>query len=301
MGLSGTRLRVVTGVAMLTTLAACSKSTPSTSSSPSSGAPACSGKVAVLYAASLTNLMNNQIGPAFQADTGCTFNGTPAGSSALANGIKSGVYQGDVFISAAAAPNLALQGDSNGSWETWYATFASSGLVLGYNVSSTFAAALTTQPWYSVVTQTGFRLGRTDPKTDPKGVLAAQAITETAAAQNLPALTNLLSTTGNVFDETSLVAQIQTKNLDGAFFYTIEAQAAGIPTVPLAAPADNLNATYTITILNKAPNMTGAEAFVNYLLGAKGKVFLTNDKFTLKSPVSVTGTGVPAGVSSVIP
>lgn len=297
-------------------LAACSKSTTSSSTTPSAGTTpsptAVNGNgrpVNVLYAGSLAGLMNNQIGPAFQAATGYKFNGTGAGSSALASGIKSGVYQGDVFISAATAPNASLMGAANGNWVSWYATFATSALVLGYNPSSTYASALTSGPWYNVVTQNGFKLGRTDPKTDPKGVLAAQAVTTTAAATGLsPAVSNPTAlnalvaptNTGNVFDETSLVAQLATKQLDAAFFYTIEAQAAGIKTVPLTGPAQDLHATYTITILNKAPDEAGAEAFVNFLLGKTGQAFMNTDQFTLVTPPSVTGTGVPAGVDSAL-
>jgi molybdate/tungstate transport system substrate-binding protein len=252
--------------------------------------------------------MTNQIKPAFQAATGYTFNGVGAGSSALASGIKSGVYQADVFISAATAPDASLMGAGNGNWISWYAPFATSALVLGYDVSSTFAPALTSRPWYEVVAMPGFRIGRTDPKTDPKGVLAAQAITETVAdAASLPganaaALNAIVASTKNVYDETGEVALMETHQLDGAFLYTIEAQAAGstIKTVPLTGPAQGLHATYTITILNRAPHGKAAEAFVNFLLGPTGKAFLTNDAFALASPPQVTGTGVPAGVSSVI-
>ena len=49
---------------------------------------------------------------------------------------------------------------------------AASPLVLGYNPSSKFAQALRTKPWYDVIDQPGFLIGRTDPTTDPKGVLA---------------------------------------------------------------------------------------------------------------------------------
>ena len=297
-------------------LAACSSSTTSATTTPTPGttpSPAAvngNGKpVNVLYAGSLAGLMTNQVGPAFQAATGYRFSGTGAGSAALASGIKSGVYQGDVFISAATAPNASLMGGANGNWVSWYATFATSGLVLGYNPSSTYASAITGGPWYNAVTQRGFKLGRTDPKTDPKGVLAALAVTTTAAATGLtpavssPAgLTALVApgNTGNVFDETSLVAQLQTRQLDAAFFYTIEAQAAGIRTVPLTGPASGLHATYTITILNKAVDEAGAEAFVNFLLGKAGQAFLNTDQFTLVTPPSLTGTGVPAGVDSAV-
>ena len=64
---------------------------------------------------------------------------------------------------------------------------------------------------------------------------------------------------------------------------------------------EDLKATYTITILNKAPHEAGAEAFVTYLLGPDGQAALKQDGFTLVSPPVVTGSGVPSAVQSVLP
>jgi molybdate/tungstate transport system substrate-binding protein len=203
-----------------------------------------------------------------------------------------------VFISASPAVNGTLMGAANGDWVSWYATFASSPLVLGYNPKSSFASALTSQPWYQVVTRPGFLLGRTDPKTDPKGALAAQAVTQTAAAQNLPALNAIVASTSNVYPEETLVGRLQSGQLDAGFFYTAEAKAANITTIPLAGVS--LKATYSVTILNRAPDEAAAEAFVKYLLGPAGKAVLTSDAFVLTTPPAVTGTGVPASVSQVI-
>ena len=53
-------------------------------------------------------------------------------------------------------------------------------------------------------------------------------------------------------------------------------------------------------MLNNAPHEAGAEAFVDYLLGAGAKPALTADGFTLISPPTVTGTGVPAALQGVL-
>lgn len=55
---------------------------------------------------------------------------------------------------------------------------------------------------------------------------------------------------------------------------------------------EDLKATYTITVLNKAPHQAAAQAFVSYLLGSSGQAVLKQDGFTLISPPKVTGTGV---------
>ena len=241
--------------------------------------------VDVLYAGSLVNLMEKQIGPGFQKVTGNTFTGFGAGSTALVAQIKGEVHRGDIFISASPKANADLQGAANGDWETWYLKFASAGLVLGYNPSSRFAHDLKSKPWREVVTEPGFRLGTTDPATDPKGKLAAQALKG-------------LSTHGDFFPEETLVGRLQAGQLDAGFFYTSEAKAAGIATVPLTGI--DLKATYTITILRGAPHQAAAEAFVRYLLGPAGQAALKQDGFTLISPLRLTGSGLPAGLRAFL-
>jgi molybdate/tungstate transport system substrate-binding protein len=257
-----------------------------------------SGPVNVLYAGSLVNLMQKQIGPAFQTATGYSVSGISAGSKDLAAEIKGKVHQGDVFISASPKVNATLEGASGGNWVSWYGTFATSALVIGYNPKSKFANDLKTKPWYTAITEPGLKLGFTDPATDPKGVLAVQAMTDTAKSKNLPALTTLSANKADIFPEETLVGRLQSGQLDAGFFYTAEAAAASIPTVPLTGEA--LKATYTITVLNKAPHEAGAEAFVTYLLGPDGQVALKQDGFTLVSPPAVTGSGVPSALQSVL-
>jgi molybdate/tungstate transport system substrate-binding protein len=181
----------------------------------------------------------------------------------------------------------------------WYATFARSPLVIGYNPTSRFAGDLTSKPWYQVLAQRGLLIGTTDPATDPKGKLAAQALTDTATRQDLPALGALATDEDIVFPEETLVSRLQSGQLDAGFFYSSEAKAAGIPTVPVTG--EDLQATYTVTVVNGAPHQAGAEAFVAYLLGDQGVAALTRNDFALTTPPTVTGSGVPAGLTSVLP
>ncbi|HET9971893.1 MAG TPA: extracellular solute-binding protein [Streptosporangiaceae bacterium] len=280
--------------------AAGGSSSTSAGGSPSAVASATgSGPVNVLYAGSLVNLMQKQVGPAFQQVTGYSVTGFSGGSKDLAAEIKGKVRQGDAFISASPRTTAALVGAPGGNWVSWYVTFATSALVIGYNANSRFANDLKTMPWYKAITQPGLKLGFTDPATDPKGVLAVQAMTDTAKSKNLPALTALSTDKSDIFPEETLVGRLQSGQLDAGFFYTAEATAADIPTVPLTG--EDPKATYTITILNKAPHEAGAEAFVKYLLGPDGQAVLKQDGFTLVSPPTVTGSGVPSGLSSVLP
>ena len=276
-----------------TTTTSVASSSASSTGSPSGG----SGPVNVLYAGSLVTLMEKTIGPAFQSATGYTFAGTSGDSGTLANEIKGKTVQGDVFISANPSKDQLLQGAANGDWVSWYASFATSGLVLGYNPNSKFAAQLKSQPWYQVITQPGFLLGRTDPATDPKGKLAVTALDD-AASTDGASTKSIESDSATVFPETTLVGRLQSGQLDAGFFYGVEAAAAHIATVPLTGiPA--LKAQYTITVLNNAPDEAAAEAFVGYLLGSQAGPVLTQNGITLIKPAQVTGTA-PANLQGIL-
>ena len=278
--------------------ASAAASSPAASASASSAATG-SGAVNVLYAGSLVNLITKQVGPAFQTASGYSVTGTGAGSTALVTDIKGKVDKGDVFISASPTATKTLIGSANGDWVSWYVSYASSNVVLGYNPNGKFAADIKSKPWYEAITEPGLKLGFTDPATDPKGKLTAQALSDTAKSKNLPALTTIENNKGNVFPEETLVARLQSGQLDAAFFYTAEAIPAKIPTVPLTG--EDLKATYTISTLKGAPNEPGAEAFVAYLLGPSGQAYLKQDGFDPITPPKVTGSGVPATIQSALP
>lgn len=295
---------LISAVCLTLVAAGCGSSTKTTKSSATTGASTTtvakgSGPVNVLYAGSLVDLMTKQVGPAFGTATGYTFTGFSGDSSSLATQIKGKVHQGDVFISASPTVNTTLEGPANGDWVSWYATFASSPLVLGYNPTSKFATDIKTKPWYQAIAEPNILVGRTNPTTDPKGKLTVEALDNAATADNEPALTALGTSTSNVYPEATLVGRLQAGQVDAGFFYAAEAKAANIPTVPLTG--QSLKATYTITVLNNAPDEAGAEAFVKYLLGSGAATALSSDGFNLVAPPTVSGTGVPAGLNSVIP
>lgn len=258
-----------------------------TTTTTSAASISASGKVQILYAGSLANLMEHDIGPAFAGATGAKYEGTGAGSTQLVSEIKGKVKQADVFISASTDANTGLMGAANGDWESWYATFATAPLVLGYNQSSKFAADIKTKPWQQVITESGFKMGTTDPKLDPKGKLAAQALTTAG----------LTASAAQVFPEEQLVGRLQAGQLDAGFFYTSEAAEVNIPTVPLGSI--KLKATYTVSVLNNAPNSAGGIAFVRYLFSTTGLDAMKKHGLQLQ-PISVTGakTQVPSALDA---
>ena len=251
-------------------------------------APRHSGSVDVLYAGSLLDLMQQTIEPAFHRATGYSVVGIANGSNALANEIKGGTEVADVFISAAPSANTTLEGPANGNWISGYREFGRSPLVLGYNPSSRFARWLRTDPWFDVVGDPGFLLGRTDPATDPKGVLAVDALTGVALSFDRPALGVLATSTSNVFTETSLVGELQAGQLDAGFFYGVESSAAHLHTVPLVGTG--LHATYTIALLKRSPHPNAARAFLAFLLSPEGRKLISRHGI---APV-VPATNVPS-------
>lgn len=253
--------------------------------------------VRVLYAGSLVSIMEKTIGPAFAKATGYQYQGYGAGSSQIANELQGKIRQGDVFISADPAVDTKLMGPNG--FVSWYTTFARSPLVLAYNPGSKFADQLKTKPWYEVVSQPGFRLGSTDPKLDPKGKLAAQAVQQ-VAKENQPGMAEQINRNLTVFPETDLVGRLQAGQLDAGFFYSIESADLGDPTASLSPV--NLAAQYTITVLKQAANPAGGEAFVKYLLGSQGTTTLKEHGFELIQQPKVSGdqASVPKDLQSVV-
>ena len=268
--------------------------TGATSASTSNGGP-----VDVLYAGSLVDTMN-LLGPAFEKGTGDTFDGFSAGSTALATEIQGKTQKADVFVSAGTKAPRSLEGSKNGDWVSWYAQFGTTPLYIGYNPKSRFAEDFKTEPWYKVVTSPGFRLGRTDPAVDPKGVLAVTALDEAATTYKMPALKTLATETSNVFPEETMVGRLQAGQLDAAFFYEVEAKAADIPTVTLGAI--KLTNPYVVTVVNRAPHEAAAVAFVGYLLSAKAAAILRREGLTVDSPAILVGhrSAVPSPLRSLV-
>jgi molybdate/tungstate transport system substrate-binding protein len=256
------------------------------------------GDVDVFSAGSLDTLMTKSVGPAFHAATGYTLVDTSHGSGTLAANIKDKVAVADVFVSASPEVDTTLEGAANGNWVSWYASFAASPEVLGYYPKSKFAKDLQTMPWYKVITMPGFRLGRTNPTQDPGGVLAAEALNQTATAQNLPALKTLATETSDEYAEDPEEADIQTGALDAAFMYEADAISQSSPFVPLTGVS--LAGDYTITLVNRAPHVAAAEAFIKFLLGPTGQAEMKADKFEIVSPAKVSGSGVPSALTSVL-
>ncbi len=285
--------------------------------------------VSVLYAGSLVTIMENLVKPAVAKD-GLDFKGEAKGSLALANLIKSGLRSPDVFVSADTKVLDELMTPDAKNVVSWYATFGTTRLVIGYAANSQFAKDFVAvdrgeRKLVDVLLEPGLKLGRTDPSIDPKGyrsIIAARLLESTGAA---PAgfATKLLGDDRNdaqIFPEETLLARLESGDLDAAFLYSTESVARKVPAVELPASA-NLGdlsqsaryatasvtidgtkhtggpAVYALTIPAVAQNKLAGESFVVYLLGAQGRAILEGAGVTAVKPVIVGDrAAVPASV-----
>ena len=266
------------------------------------GAPrahAAAAKVSAIFAGSLVDIMEKSFGPEFTAASGYPFEGYGGGSNEDAAQIKGKIRQGDVFVSAAASADQELEGAGNGNWASWYSTFTSSSLVLGYDPHTKFGKQLAAgKPWYKVLTEPGIVVGRTEPKADPKGKLTVEAIDAAAKKLHDPKLLKALKGFP-IFEETSMLARLQAGQLDAGFFYVVEAKVAGVPTVPLT-PVYKY-ADYTITLLNDAENQAGGEALVSFLLSPKRRAVEKQlGLVPIKPKFSGSAAAVPASLRAIV-
>jgi molybdate/tungstate transport system substrate-binding protein len=257
------------------------------------------GRVNVLYAGSLVNLMQHDIGPAFDKASGYQFQGYAGGSVGLTNQIKGNLRQGDVFISASPKVNDSLMGAANGDWESWYITFAQSPLVIGYNATSKFAVEFKTKPWYQVLQEPGIRIGRTAPTLDPKGALTLTLLKRAETFYNSPGFSEKIIGLPSVPEDLES-ALLQSGALDVGFFYSTETADAKIPALSLP-PAITPKAVYSVTILRDAPNPAGADKFVAFLLSRDGQKLLKEHGLTVqKMDVSGNGNALPQDIKAIV-
>lgn len=320
-----------TAVLVVTSLlTGCQGNSASTNTTYSKSAP-----LLVYYAGSMTKVMEKNIGPGFQSQFGAVFQGRGAGSSELAQMMRAGLGQPDVFVSASPAVNHRdLMGAQNHNLVTWYLTLARDQLVIAYSPSSRFETQLQEAqsgniPWYDVLKQRGFLLGRTDPKLDPKGLSTIYMFELAAKFYHVTDLaTQILGPTENpkqVFPEESLLAQLTSGQLDAVIAYKHEAVEWKMPyiSLPDAVNLGNpemkkayeavsfVNAEgktvhgapilFTITIPTNSTHQAAAQAFVRYMISGSGHQALMADGFT---PISTLLAGnqadLPSGLKSLI-
>jgi molybdate/tungstate transport system substrate-binding protein len=172
--------------------------------------------------------------------------------------------------------------------------------VIGYNPTSQFAADLKTKPWYEVLREPGIKIGRTDPKLDPKGALTVQLLDKAEQVYHQPGLAQAVLGGANnpeqVRPEENLVGRLQSGQIDIGFFYSTETADLHIASIPLP-PEVALRAVYTVTVLRDAAAPVEAAAFVNFLLSPPGQAVLKEHGLDIVTP-SIAGDAakMPAAI-----
>jgi molybdate/tungstate transport system substrate-binding protein len=290
--------------------------------------------LSVLYAGSMTKVMEQKIGPQADSALGIHFQGEGKGSTALAQMMRSGLRTPDVFISAAPSANNLLMGASNHNLVKWYLALAQDQLVIAYSPKSKFAgqlqqAAKGALPWYKVMEEPGFRFGRTDPLLDPKGESTIFMFKLAETYYHQPDLfSQILKSNENpsqVFPEESLLSQLTTGQVDAIIAYKHEAVEWNVPyiTLPDAINLGNANdaaayakATitekngkvkhgapilFTITVPTNAPHPSAGTAFARYLISGPGHEILMKDGFTsIGAYLGGSKAAVPSSLQNLI-
>jgi molybdate/tungstate transport system substrate-binding protein len=294
------------------------------------------GKVFIMYGGSLVKIFENSLGPSFQNQTGYTYVGEGKGSVQISNMIAEGFRKPDVFVSAGTIPIMKLI-DNKPSGVGWLMKFASAEMVIAYSPKSHFFNDLekvkTGQiPWYNVISESGFKFGRTDPLLDPKGY----NMIITAKLSNIYYNDSTIKqrTLGDdrnpkqIFPEETLNTVLESGQVDAIAAYKHEAISRGLFYITLP-PQINLGntdfsefykkASYTIssndyktvygepiyfsvTIPDSSKNLNGAISFVNYLLSpSKGKLILEKQGLDyLKKPIIEGNVSkVPSNITSL--
>lgn len=293
--------------------------------------PKPSGTANVAYAGSLQLVMEKEIGPAFTKKTGYAYLGQGAGALGLAQEIKAGEISPNVFISVGTGPVALIEP----KFTTWAVQFASSPLVLAYYPQGPHAAELSQiaagrrplSDLFSLLAEPSFRLGRTDPATDPQGQDFAMIFQLAHLDYGIPSATiaaDLGGGSAQIFPETSLDSQLQAGQLDAASAYRSQAIQLHLPYVSLPAainfgdPADSGQyaraslSTTSSTVVHGFPlvleatvvgkkDPAAAAAMVRYLLGSATSKLLNRDGYT-PVPLKIVGKSgaVPATVRQLV-
>jgi molybdate transport system substrate-binding protein len=251
------RNRVVLVVAAVI-VAACGSGSGSSSTSPTP----VTGTVSVFAAASLTDAFN-ALGASFHgANSGVTMQFNFAGTPTLVTQIEQGA-PADVFASADTTNMDKLKGDGFTAGASQ--VFARNKLeivVAPGNPKGIAGLADLAKPGVIYITEA---------PTVPAGKYALQALKLAGVTVTPKSLET---------DVKSVVSKIELGEADAGIVYTTDVTAAGSKVAGVTIPdADNIIATYPIVAVKASTNAAAANAFIAYVLSAKGQAKLQSFGF----------------------
>jgi len=256
--------------------------------------------VDIAYAGSMSSLMEGAVKAATARTLKLDFHGLAQGSSALAQLIVAGSLRPDVFVPITPGPMRIVIRAGKAAVAR---PIARTEMVIAYSPRSRLApkldaAARGSGNWWEVLQEPGVRFGRTDPVTDPQGRNIIFTMMLASKLYKRPDLAaRILGPTLNerqIFSESTVQARLQSGQLDAASAYRI--QPAFFKLQYLSLPqeinlsGENVHANhpdvsltlggktyvpepliYYAAALNDAPNLAGAQAFVDWLRGSEAQ------------------------------
>jgi molybdate/tungstate transport system substrate-binding protein len=194
----------------------------------------------VAYAGSMGSMMEGPIKSVAASRLRLDMHGRALGSTALANLIVGGSIRADVFMPVTPGPMLTvLQAGKATSAEP----IARTEIVIAYSRKSRFATQFDSArrgkaKWWEILGQPGLRFGRTDPVADPLG---RNIIFTMLLAARLYGQANLVQKTlgatvneKQIFSESTLLARLQSGQLDACAAYETQPGPFGLPYISLA-------------------------------------------------------------------
>jgi len=250
--------------------------------------------VSVLSAGSLAVAMEEEVGPAFEAETGTTSRGEYHGSNAVVRMIRDRQASPDVAISA----DVGLLRDRlYDDHATWDAVFGSNEVGLAYNPETAIGQRLEAgDPWYEVLRAADDgEVAISDPALDPLGYRAAHLLALAEREYGLEGLREtVLSGAYREPAEPQLLAGVETGDRSVAVCYRNMALDRGLPFYDLPpeldfsdpAHADRYASVsyttdkgytvrgspvmYSATVLESADSPDAGRSFVEFLLDSPG-------------------------------
>jgi molybdate/tungstate transport system substrate-binding protein len=254
----------------------------------------------VSYAGSMGSMMEGPVKASAAKSLKLDFHGRAQGSNALAQLIVGGSIRSDVFIPVTPGPALTvLKAGKADSAQP----IAKTEMVIAYSPKSRFAsrfeaAAKGKEDLWKILLEPSMRFGRTDPVTDPQGrniIFTMMLAAETAKQPDL--VEKVLGPTINekqIFTEPTVMARLQSGELDASSAYKIQPGPLNLPFVPLPKEINlsgqnvrtdhpdirlavggktyNLEPLiYYAALLKDAPNAKGGAAFMKWLQGDEAR------------------------------
>ena len=307
---------------LIGTVAAACSSSSSTSGSASPAASAARGTLIVFGAGTLAAPFAAEIEAFKKANPGVTVHSQFSASGDRVKAVTQ-LHQPDDVLAVAdysLIPKLMFPADA-----TWYLGFVSNAITFAYTSHTKGASGLTAANWYKVLAEPGVHIGRSNPAADPSGYQTLQMLQLANGYYHQPDLSASVlknSPASSVAEtETSLIAALQSGQIDYLAIYTSTAQEEHLKYIPLppqinlsdpAMAAEygkvSINAgslgtltakpiIYGLTIPASAPNAALGEKFISFVLSPQGQAIMRSNGFVIISPALANPQGkVPASI-----